>query len=205
MAKPLYSIQDTDILSAFDQRPICTITNVVEHLNGEHKYQAVRRGILRLVKRGLLMEVKGTKEYNQKFYAKTLFNSSARFMDYSGNSVSLKGFIYDVVKLGETEESKLIGQMLNPAALAAIKHWLLSSLSACDPEAYTSKNLTPPNQQELARKLHGVLEMLSALHAYIKTFTLTSVDNEKLAAEFKSVALEEFTSIVDRTWDDTSK
>lgn len=202
MAKPLYSVQDTDILNAFDQQAVCTIKNVVDHLNGSHKYQAVRRGILRLVKTGVLIEINGDKTHNQKYYTKNIFAiNSTRFVDFEGNNVSLKAFVHGVTKLGDTEESKLVSQLLSPVALDAIKHWILNGLAASDPEAYTSKNLATPNTEEYYRKLDGVLETLSKLHAFLKTYRLTPVDTTKLAAEFKAVAIEELISIVDRTWE----
>lgn len=205
MARPTNSALRTDILGAFDQQPICSINNVVAHLNNKHSYQSVRRTMIKLAKSGVIKEIPGASTNNQKFYTKNIFENSTRFMSFEGENVSLKAFIHNVVKLGTTDESALLEQMLAPVALETIKHWILHSLASCDPEAYTSKNLTPPDRDELNRKLDGVLEMLSQLHAFLKTYRISPVDDTRLAAEFKAVAIEELTAIVDRTWTNTKQ
>lgn len=195
MAKPKNSERRTAILGAFDKQPICSIRDIMKYVP-DIKYQALRLTVIAMAEEGLLTELPGRGDRNTRYFTKAIFKNITRFSDYSGNPVSLKEFIHGVTTL----ESQLI----DASAMKAIKVWMLDVLGSVKPEPYTSKNHSVPNDEELIKRLNVVLQELSKMHAFIKSFTLADIHSpvarERLAREFDSTCFEEHVVIVDRGW-----
>lgn len=198
VARPINSSLRSDILGTFDRQPICSIKQVIEMLSEAPEYEtppsynSVHRMLNKMVKENLIMEIPGSRQHNQRFFTKTMFNKSTRFADPLGNNVSLKEFIHTLASYEN--------EVVNPIALNAIKAWMFDSLASSIPEAYVNNDKPIPDPKQLARKLNKTLAMLSQLHRFISSFVNTPVDPERLAHEFNTLCVEEHAAIVDRTW-----
>ena len=204
MGKPYGDSFRADILGTFDANPIQGIQEVVNTLKDNEEldylpsYNAVRRMIQKMANEGTLQELPNRGPKNKAYYTKAFFRNITRFADQGGNNVSLKEFIH---KLIETDGDP---EIINPAAMVAIKMWMLDSLGAALPQNYEALNKAVPVPVELRANLEEVLRMLKTFHAFIKQFVdadiWTPVAQERLVREFESTCVEEHAMIVDRSW-----
>lgn len=206
MARPVNKGLRSAILSVFDAKPVVTVKDVYKELTkpnstdvqtNQISEQSARRMMSKMVKEGLITEIPKRGDKNQVFFTKAVFKNTTRFTSYDGSNVSLKEFIHTL-----TDDVK--PELIDSNAMSVIKVWMLDSMAASIPVAYSSKNREVPNRDALKEKLEATLSMTRKFHAFLKSFVDSDVWDEsaieRLAKEFNSTCVEEHAFIVDKAW-----
>ena len=201
MARPLRNDARAAILDGLDEKPISSISDIANHLKKVNKYysdQATRRMLNRMRNEGLIYELPKRGEFGRIYYTKLMMPNVARLVTPTGNNVSLRVFIHELIEFKDARS------VLSDDALTAIKVWMLEVLGSSIGEAYEDKHREVPDEYELRTKLKEVQTMLSQYHKFIQNFLNADIwseyARENLAKEFRDSCVEEHAGIVDRSW-----
>jgi hypothetical protein len=172
-----------DILTAFDNKSICTIEDIREHVNKPD--HTVRYTVKAMLNEGLIKVFKRG-EHNRAYYVKEMFPNTTVLTSLTGNPVGLMQFIGELDQLNTHP-------VINDTALEFMKLWMLNAIATADKQAYTDKKRPIPVAKELKSNLEELRSAIELLHRYVKTFLDTDMwsdaAQERLKKELDGIGI----------------